>query len=219
MRSIAVETAELVECPPRFTAEQAGIAGGWGEPQLFGYAPYGDGHTLRVVRSHIDALVLAAFVAPQPVEVCFDATGLLVFGLCWRFTSVTPETWEGSSYNYARDAPHWPVLECKDGRLMPESARAFKLQLVDQAGDVQAERRVLAPHQWSYALNRQVGASATANDYRDWYAVGCRNLVVAYPDPRDLAGAVSLQPGGVGTVNVKRNQWAVCENINPVEAP
>jgi hypothetical protein len=190
----------------RFTAEQAGITAGWGPASGFSYNPYGDGHTIRVVRSHIDGLVLAAFADPRPVEVAFDAVGLLVFGLCWRFTSVTHETWEGTLYSYHHDPPHWLVLALADARLVPVSARTIRLELCDKSGAVAAERRVLAPPMWAFLLGKQVAASAEAHNWRDWYKRGCETLLHTYPTPGDLARTVQLQPGGPGLVNPKAPQ-------------
>jgi hypothetical protein len=209
---MTTETLAPPTAPAVFTAEQAGIVPGWDEPGRFEYSPY-TGHVLHVARRHITAEVLAAFVAPQPVELCFDATGLLVFGLCWRFISVMPETWEGSSYNYARDLGHWPIFECRDPRLMPELARTIRLELCDESGAVAAERRVVMPPLFSHLLNRQVEASATAHDWRDWYKRGCETLLHTYPTPGDIARAVQLQPGGWALPNPKRERHCLAIDL------
>jgi hypothetical protein len=78
---VETATTDLVVPPPTatrvFSAQEAGVVAGWDVPGRFEYSPY-TGHVLHVARRHITAEVLGAFVAPQPVELCFDATGLLV---------------------------------------------------------------------------------------------------------------------------------------------
>jgi hypothetical protein len=96
-------TTELVAPPsaPAYAATEAGIVPGWSPPGSFCYNPY-ESYVLKCMRTHVDHLVLTSFLAGE-VELCFDALGLLVFGLCFCFTSVMSETWQGTIYNYARD--------------------------------------------------------------------------------------------------------------------
>jgi hypothetical protein len=208
-------TAELVpQAVPRvFSPLEAGIPGtGSGQPGALTYDPY-SGHVLRITRTRLDPQTIAAFYAGT-VELAWDATGMLAFGCCWRFASISPETWEDVPYCWRRDPARWPVLQCSDHRLMSAPSRTFRLQLLDETGTPCAERRVMALGKWAYGFNGAVQDGEHANDWHDFYRLVTDSLLRRYPSPGALAAVVKLVAPPPTLPNPRRFQWCLCENLN-----
>jgi hypothetical protein len=212
-------TIAEIEAPHRtFSAEEAGFIPGWSPAGALVYNPYGDGHVLRMTRSHVTPVVLSAFLDPAPIELCFDSTGVVTFGLAWTFVSV-PGAWSGTVYSWSRDEARYPVLQCADHRLMPPASRLFRCQLLDPDGNLLAERRIMAPTLWCYLFNEAVAASASANaNWRDHLRLATEALVQRYPLPADLAHAVTREAAGWAPVNQKRFQHCVTTDLGAEEA-